>query len=643
MEQKSEFDDSRIERAKRGIYGQTADESAAPEESLLTPPSVEVSSDWGDVQLNQMHRRKNQISTKLLKFILTCAVLATFASGAYLIYSVWDPFSALTLENIIINPDLPVAVTPGVSEAITVQIVNNNRAPLEYVSLRIIYPPGTRSGKDANKDLRDEPHIFDVIDAQATVNYQTSAIFLGEENASANVEFQLEFRFKGTNSVFTKSEIRPVKMLAAPINLKVNTLKEINGGQSLDLDIDAVSNASIPLNDVIVKIDYPLGFSFASAKPAPTSGNNVWRIGKMEPGGKVSIALSGVLNGIDNEEKVFRTSIGVAGSGGRDIATTYGAVISSVRLIRPFIGIRLEMNGKPMTDAVVPYGERVDSALYWQNNLPTRIVDGQIEVRLRGVGLDRRAVSAAGGGFYRSIDNTIFWDSRGNEDLAVLDAGMSGKVGFGFTPLPPVSNNQVISNPEICADVTVRGRRYDENGVPESINSFTSQCAKVTSKLQFAARSVYYAGPFTNTGPLPPRAEQETTYTVIWSAVNTSNAVTNAKVRAVLPVYMEWARMVSPATEKVTYNQLTHEIVWDIGNLAAGTGIGEKPPREVAFQVIFTPSISQVGTSPNILSQTTFTGTDSFTGTTITQSGQDITTTLSTDPSANVEQSRVVP
>ena len=108
---------------------------------------------------------------------------------------------------------------------------------------------------------------------------------------------------------------------------------------------------------------------------------------------------------------------------------------------------------------------------------------------------------------------------------------------------------------------------------------------------------------------MPPKAEKETTYTVIWTVTNTSNKVKNAKVSAILPIYTKWLSKTAPDSEHISYNLQNSEIIWDLGDVPAGAGI-DSPAREVAFQISFLPSVSQIGSTPVILSGAVLTGTD---------------------------------
>lgn len=632
----TEYDSSRIERLKRGLYDPTAEGLGSVREEKLTPSDIDVAQNWTDAAVVQKQNESRPLPPRVgaLKILVIAAAIFALFSVGYLLFEYFDPFANPSEKNIDIAFDIPVGATPGIPADIVLHITNKNRVALDYANLQISYPSGTRSGDSPGEDVHDEKKTFGTIAAGEAVLYHTKAIFLGEENAGKEIRATLEYRFSGINSIFTKNETRSIMMLAAPINLSVDMLKEINAGQPLLFSVSAVSNTTIELRDVFIKIAYPLGFTYVDADPKPDFGTNIWRVGPLLPSQTFGLKVHGVLSGEDTQEKVFHTEVGVGSDKtARDIDTIYGRTLSSLSVMRPFIGIGLALNGKPAGDVSVPFGQIVEGAVNWRNNLDAKIEQAQIEVRLRGVALNRSSVRARSGGFYRSSDDTIIWDERGEPSLAILESGASGGVGFSFQPLPPISSTQLLLNPTITVEVTVRGKRISESGVPEEIKSVMVEQVRVSSDAQFASRAVYYVGPFVNSGPIPPQVEQETTYTVIWSIVNTSSNISNTRVHAVLPVYMKWYGTVSPKEENLVYNHDTNEIVWLPGDIPAGTGVG-KPPREVAFQIVLTPSLSQVKTSPDLLTGTTMTGQDAFTGAPVRVEKANIDTNLSTDPKA---------
>ena len=630
----TEYESSRIERAKRGLYKPLQGEVHKEEyHQELSPTDIDVASDFGDTTIVTERKATKNYGALILKIVVIVAMLSTVASGGYLLYEMVTGVKPSD-KNILISFDVPVGVTPGSPADITIKVSNQNQVALEYSNLTVIYPSGTRDGGDPNKDIHDQKKVLGDVPAGGEVEFHTKAIFLGEENSDKELRASLEFRFKNINSVFTKVDVRQVHLAASPVNLSVDTLKELNSGQDITLSVTALSNTVIPLRDILIKAEYPLGFTYVDADPKPTFGNNVWRIGTMDPASKLGIKIHGVLAGEDTQETVFRTSVGVgADQTSREVATLYGKVLSSVVIQRPFIGITLNVDGKSAEDAVAQFGNHVVMRIDWANNLSSKITNAQIEAHLSGVALDRKSIEAKQGGFFRSSDNTIFWDERGDESLADIEAGGSGSVSFTFMPLPSVTGNKLLTNPVITADVTVRGKHFSVSGLPEEIKTEITKDVKVTSQAQVVPHLMHFVGPIANRGPVPPKVDQETTYTVLFDIVNTSNSIKNATVTGLIPSYVSWGGAVFPSNENITFNRANNTFTWNAGDIPAGTGVNT-PPREAAFQLILLPSLSQVGKKPYMLQNIKFEGTDSFTNQTITQKKPDMTTLLDADPKA---------
>jgi len=636
----TEYEHSRIEKAKRDLYrtGETPEAPRLPGE--LSASDISVKNDWEDTTIQHLEAGKEG-HPKLLKILIGTALATALFAILFIVYQFFNPFAKPSDKNILIDFEVPVGATPGVATDVLVTVTNQNKVPLQGTTMTLNFPDGTRDALDTTKELREVKNDLGAIAPGAVTQFRTQAIFLGEENTDKEVRARLDFRFEGINSVFTKEVARTMHLLASPLNLTVDVLKEINSGQLVEFAVRIASNAVIPLDNVFVKIQYPVGFTYVDADVKPIFGNTVWKVGRMEQGATFALRVKGILTGEDTAEKVFHTTAGVGSDKTeRDIATTYSTVPSSIILKRPFIGVLLSLGEVPASQAIAHFGERINGTINWQNNLPVKVTNAQIEVRLRGVALDRSSITAGNGGFFRSGDDTVFWDERGDPKLGVLEAGEVGVEKFSFFPLPSQVGNKFLTNPTITAEVTVRGNRVSESGVPEEIKTVITENVKITSQAQFAARAVYYSGPFVNSGPIPPKVDQETTYTVILSVVNSANNISGVEVRGVLPAYVKWTGAVSPTKENIIFNRNTNEVVWNAGDIPAGTGVATAP-REAAFQVTLTPSLTQVKTTPTLISNIHFKATDAFTNEVLTDEKANITTSLSTDPKA-VQGSAVV-
>jgi len=181
-------------------------------------------------------------------------------------------------------------------------------------------------------------------------------------------------------------------------------------------------------------------------------------------------------------------------------------------------------------------------------------------------------------------------------------------------------------------DVSVTGNRVDYVGSSQDDVLFSdSRKIKITSDPQLFAKALYYIGPFKNSGPVPPKAEQETTYTVTWTVTNPMNNISGAVVQASLPPYVKWLSEIDPGQEKINYDENTRMVTWNVGNVSAGAGTTASA-KEASFKVSFLPSIDQAGQIPNIVNAATITAKDNFTLTSVSNSFGALNTKLASDP-----------
>ena len=190
-------------------------------------------------------------------------------------------------------------------------------------------------------------------------------------------------------------------------------------------------------------------------------------------------------------------------------------------------------------------------------------------------------------------------------------------------------------------DIRFTGRRITEGLPDEPIETKASGRIKLNSIFQLATVALYHDGPFVNFGPLPPKVGAETTYTIIWSVINSSNAVREATVKATLPTYVRWLGAVSPTDESVTFNESTGEVVWNLGLVEAGRGL-VTAAREVAFQIAFRPSASQIDDAPVIIAAPTLAGIDTFTSDVLTYTRRELDIRLLNDSKFRPGDDRVI-
>jgi len=550
---------------------------------------------------------------------------------AYLFFGGGNLVSA---NNIDISVSGPTTTSGGEDISLDVIVKNTNRAELQGVNLTVEYPPGSRVSGDVNTELVRQVESIGIVPANGETRKTIKSILFGEKESIKQIKMTLEYRIKGSSATFYKDKHYEVAIKSSPVIVTVDYPKEVNSNQNFNFNIEVTSNSAETLKNILLKAEYPFGFTFSSANPSPTvkNDNTIWRIGDLGSGEKRTIRIHGKLEGQNEEERTFRFSTGISSEKDpNSIGAAFSILAESVHIKKPFIGLDIAIKDDTSAESVVQLGEKVQTNIIWSNNLPTKLLDVRIEAKLSGSALDRISVTPSQGGYYRSVDNTIVWDRTGSSDFADVDPGFRGVASFTFASLSNLPTGT--RNPQINIAVTASGNQVVSGGTPLHVSSDESKLVKINSVLGFLARAVRSIGPFENMGPIPPKADKETTYTIIWDLSSSLNNLSNTTVTATLPQYAKWNALVNPTSEKVIYDPLNSTITWNAGDIRAGTGSGT-PPREVAFQIAVTPSLSQIGNIIPLLSNVKVSAKDLFSQKILEYSEQSITSNITSDPNS---------
>ncbi len=629
---------SRIDEIRGSLYSRNSPDIRTKRKSRLFSPNepVDINTDWEhpkeiyeQIELNKRYKDSSMsFFTKLFIFSIIIFILA-LGAGAYLLFKGSNIVSA---NNIEISINGPVSVAGGEPVSFDVQVTNKNNIKLETVDLAIDFPAGTVDVDDTTKELKSIRELIPDIEPGSQGAKNIKAIVYGEENSKKEIRVTVEYRVKGSSAVFQKQKIFDLLVSSSPLNLSVSSFTEVNSGQEFEFTLTMNSNSKETIKNLLISASYPFGFSFTSSSIKPLADNNVWKIGDIPPGGKKTLKIKGKLDGQDDEMRVFRFNTGAQSvKNDKQIGTEYVSAIQEISIKKPFISVGVSMDGESeLQEYVGKFDTPIQVEITYFNNLDTAIINGEVHAKLSGNAFDKVSV-VPGQGLYVSANNEIVWNPITTSDLRNIGAGESGRVSFSVIPRNNGTQTKPLSNPEINLSVSVQGKRNSENNVPESIVSSANRKIKVSSDIALSGQVVRSTGPFENTGPIPPKAEQTTTYTVVWTVDNTSNAVSGAEVRSSLPSYVKWVGSINPSDEDISYNKVDGQIVWRLGGLN-NTSSRESRRRQVSFQVSLTPSITQVNQIPIIVNDATLTAQDDFTNQPLNSSLTALSTRFSTDP-----------
>src|SRR3989344_1438626 len=621
-----DFEKSSIERLKRTLYSRN--EKIVPKEKRTQASDSDldnekqVAPNWGDrasfdIPLD-MPERDNSFFNKFLVGSLVFFVLSL--SVALFIF--FGGVNMISSGNVDIKITAPSSVASGEETLAALSIVNLNRADLEEVSLYVTYPEGAESADSSGKPLSREKADLGTILSGQSKDYTARAFLFGEKDSIKTFTFRIEYKIKGSNAVFSKEKTYDVIIGSSPILLNVDYPKQIDSGQTITLSIDIASNSSVVVQNSMVKVEYPYGFTYKDSNVKPFRDNSVWNIGDLKSGDKKTLRITGVLIGQDLEERSFRISSGTRTAGTNDFDTALAAVQATIAISKSLFNLSVKEEGEPSV------GQPVSMIIKWQNTLPDKMANNRITASLGGNVLDKASVSVGNSGLYRSIDTTIIWDKNSTDDLSGIMPDESGQVTFSFASIADSIVVRSIKNPHIDVHVVMTGDRVgSESG---TISSSADVSVKFPSTLTITSKSYRSIGPFSNTGPIPPRADKESTYTITWTLTNTTNDLKDAIVSAALPPCILWKEEISPASGKISYNPDTGIVSWNVGTVSSGSGFLNSA-KAVSFKVSVTPSITDIGSAPVLLGEAEVSASDTYAETSLVSTAQAVTAQYS-DP-----------
>jgi len=633
---------NRIEEMKSKLNNKNYEAKIEHRNSFTYKIEKDVPDSWGEKQktrfpFQEQFLKKTSVFKKFFTFSIIFFVLA-------LMYASYMFFAG---GNTVSNNNIEIAVlgntfTAGGEELpLQVEIINKNNSALELADLLIEYPKS--SSGDLNGETERMRESLGNIPSGGIRNENIKVVLFGEQGSIRPIKISLEYRVTGSNAIFVKEKSYEVSISSAPIDLSIDAPTEVSPNQDIVLNIKSTLNATKSVSNMLIKLDYPVGFQFESATPAPSFGNNVWNLGDLTQGAETNISVVGKMIEVsDGEEKTFHVFSGSQSSSDKSmIGIVFNSLGHMVSIKKPFIEAKLIVNGVYQRQYAVDSNTTISGNIIWTNNLETRVDELEIRAKIYGNALNRKTVNAPTGHYNSSID-TIIWDKNSQHGFSSVNPGDTGSVSFSLSSLSLFSaQDSILSDPNINIEVSISGKQPLEGNEIKELKNSESKVIRIISNIGLLAKVLYYGGPFKNTGAIPPKVEKETTYTVVWKLSNTANNISNTRVTSSLPSWVRFVGPISPPSEDLIFNPSTREIIWNVGGVPKGTGImgGE---REVSFQIGFTPSLSQVDSMPTLINNTTLTGHDDFANVEVRVNKTSLSTMLLDDPSFSVSGARVV-
>ncbi len=573
----------------------------------------------------------------LIKILVVLTSLGLLAGGLYIVFFGRGTFARRDVAVELVGP---TEVRGGEAVAYTIRITNRTRVALRDVQASLRLPDGVEALEPTLTGAPPRTYTLGEVAAQGVKEREVALRLLGKKDEAKDVRLSVTYQPANLSARFENTADYRLVITSLPFVLDLGAPEKAFSGSTVTYRVTYRNISGLALQNIEIRLSYPAGFEYLTASPSPHEATSIWRVDELQAGQGGEMTISGRLSGNAGDRREVKAAIGVIEAGR---FTSYTENVAASTLSPALLSLDFTVNG--VTDYRARPDERLVYRIAYRNNAAVALRELIVRSRLIGIMFDLSTLQAQGA----SVDPTgtaITWNASADQRLALLNPGEGGELSFEVQtkknfPVRTASDRNFVAS----ATASIETPNVPPELAVERLLEERTLETKFTTK--FTLRTLgYFSEPsagIANSGPMPPRAGQPTTFTVHWRIFNTSNDASDVRVRGVLGPNVRWTGQVltkfGPAPQ---VNDRTGEITWQVGTVPAGTGV-LGPAAETVFQLELTPSITDIGTMPALMRESRAVGVDDFTGSSLESSTGELRTNLPDDPTISAEQGKVQP
>jgi hypothetical protein len=502
----------------------------------------------------------------------------------------------------------PNSVEAGSLNEYTVHLENQTRLSIKNAYVSIELPEGVKwsekpeapkIGLDLGEVKKGE--VFD----------KTIELFIvGEPRSAKELTATLRYQASGVISPFQITSKIPVILRDSLFTIEGDIPQNVLDGQAVPLSIRWENRSPQAMDKVSLDIIWPENFVLTESNPRPTTGNNSWDIGNLPAGGQGIINLKGIFKGNEGATQKITASLkAVLG----DTSVILGKNDSlGISLVQNPLSFDILVNENQIINANL--GDKLDVKVYYKNNYTEAIKSLAIKMTFNGTMFDFKKIQP-GKGLFSSKNKTLTWNSGNTPSLLVVQPGGEGVLNFSLpvTTTYPIKKD---TDQNFLLSIAGEATTATTSGDLGMLAANAEVNVKINSQPTLT-QTVFYKdiiSSFVNSGPVPLRADQTTTFSIHWKIKNFSNNLNDVKISTVLPAEVYFTNKVAGnyGPNAPSYDEATRTVSWTIPVVAANSGNITKA-MEAVFQLAVKPSLTDVNSSIEFIGATNLQATDAFT------------------------------
>lgn len=548
-------------------------------------------------------------------------VVAILALGALTAYYFFQKPTFQPLEISIVQKNQKIIM--GSEHVWELRITNTSKKTLHAItttfsipeSFKIITPPNT----DTSPTAQTRVWKIDSISTKETASLELRGILFSRAGEKIQIIAHTD-GITDKQESFSETNILAVEASDPALAITMNLPPSALTGESFPFTISYTNQSATTLQNSVLRFELPSSL-IINNKPSAWQDQSV-TLPVLLPGARGILELNGTFTADPRTPSVSIAIHTNAEINGRRL--TQEDILSNIS-IKP-VGIKvslknLETNGTP--------GEPLHLTISLAHTGSKKFQTVSICVPLNFRIINKESIKGDG----KLISNNYCFSSAERTELVEIENGFHSEWPIIFSLQNTISLTGSGTNKNALLAITPHVVLSLPGTPPIKLSLLGSELRvpiATTVTLQTIGRYFTNEGDQLGRGPLPPQAGKTTKYWIGWALRSSTNAIKTIVLRAVLPTSIQWSgkSMVNKGKNMI-YDPATREVRWTHDLLEPISD--ECACAEGGFEVLLTPLIEDIGTTPTLVKDISLDGIDTWTETPVRATVKDITTELADD------------
>lgn len=514
---------------------------------------LDLPTDWGSDTPIIKPIEETHTSYSFGTKMLFTALVFLFAVLSFTAWRVLSSRNVVSSANIDVTIDSKPYVDGGEVTPFGISVFNRNTTPLQEATITLSYEKGV-GAQDEQQKVYEKRDLGTILPNTLKKEDMNISLYGAADDVRV-ISVKLEYKVSGANATFDKTVTTQVVLKTPPLSVHIDGPTSLVQGQNSTFNISVVNNTSAEITNSLIALSLPTTFTLNKTDPKPDTRGFVWNIPSIFPGATSTIVVTGYFTGAPGEVDTMKASVGSASTAINQMNVVYSQEAHSVSITPPLLSIGVRLETDRGSAESLRYGDKATVFISYENKNDKALRDVSIVGNIGGIAPIISGISSDAG-YYDSIKKTVTFNSATNHELSSIAPGAKGEFKI-YIPIVSKGNNS--PKLSVVVDGTATSVSKDDTATE------VSKVWNVEGSATLNAFSVYKNSTFTNTGPLPPKANVNTTYGA-HLVVSAQNSLVNSKVSFILPAYVTFTGNYATGTN-VTYDTRTRTVVWNIGSI----------------------------------------------------------------------------